>query len=351
MRAARFYPPRTIRIEEIPRPPARGGDVVIRVAACGLCGSDLAKVQSGTAAPGEVLGHEVAGVIEEIGPEARAISAPDGRRYSPGDRVVVAHHVPCFACHYCAHGNYSMCRGFKTSHLTPGGFSEYLSASAEHAAHSMLPIPRALSDEEATFMEPLACALKALPRLHLRPGDLAVLFGLGPMGLLFARLLRARAARVIGVEPNAERRARAAADLLATFAPQDPALAPRVRDETEGRGADAVVLLAGRGALVLDALSLVRDAGRICLFAASPGESSVPLPIDLIYYREVALFGSYSPDPAGFAEALALLAEGSVRVDDVVTHRLPIEETPEAFERAIRGEGMKFMIRPQGDHN
>lgn len=341
MRAARFHPPRTIRIEEMPRPRPDGGGVLIRVEACGLCGSDLAKYVHGTAAPGEVLGHEVAGVIEEVG---------GGARLSPGDRVVVAHHVPCFACHFCAHGDYSMCRGFKSSRLAPGGFAEHLVASAEHAAHSMHAIPSSLSLDDATFMEPLACALKALPRLDLRPGDLAVLFGLGPMGLLFARLLARRpGARLVGVEPNPERRARAARDLLAAFAPGDPALADRVRAETDGRGADAVILLAGRGALVADALALVRDAGRVCVFAASPGESAVPLPIDMMYYREVALFGSYSPNPAGFAEALALLTEGTVRVDDLITHRLPLDGTPEAFERAVRGEGLKFMIHPRGE--
>jgi L-iditol 2-dehydrogenase len=243
-----------------------------------------------------------------------------------------------------------MCRGFKTSRLTPGGFAEYLVASAEHAEHAMHAVPPALGLEEATFMEPLACALKALPRLDLRPGDLVVLFGLGPMGLLFARLLARRpGARLVAVEPNAERRARAARDAVAAFAPGDPALAERIRAETGGRGADAAILLAGRGALVGEALSLVRDAGRVCVFAAAPGESAVPIPIDMVYYREIALFGSYSPDPTGFAEALALLSERAVRVDDLITHRLPLDETPDAFERAVRGEGMKFMIRPRGE--
>jgi L-iditol 2-dehydrogenase len=348
MRAACFYPPRTIRIQEIPRPEPSAREVLVRVEACGLCGSDLAKFLHASAEPGEVLGHEVAGVVEAIGDGAPADSP--GARYRPGDRVVVAHHVPCFECHFCLHGNFSMCRGFKSSRLTPGGFSEFLVASSRHVAHSMLPIPRGLSFEEATFMEPLACALKALPALNLRASDLVVLFGLGPMGILFARLLSARhAARVIGVEPNEARRARASAEILGAFSPDDPALADRVHEETEGRGADAVILLAGRGSLVRDAVALSREAGRICVFAASSGESAVPLSIDLMYYREIVLFGSYSPDPAGFSEALAILADGTVRVGDLVTHRLPIEGTQEAFERAVRGDGLKFMIRPRGD--
>jgi L-iditol 2-dehydrogenase len=240
-----------------------------------------------------------------------------------------------------------MCRTFKTSALRPGGFAEHLVASAAHVAHTMLRIPDGLSLEAATFMEPLACALKALPRMNLRRGDLVVLFGLGPMGVLFARLLGGHeGARLVGVDPLADRRARAAGDLAAAFAPDDPALAERVRAETDGRGADAAVLLAGRGAVASAALGLVRDGGALCLFAAAPEEPSVPLPLHLMYYRELVVFGSYSPEPSGFADALALLANGTVRVDDLITHRLSLEETPAAFERALRGEGLKLIIRP-----
>jgi L-iditol 2-dehydrogenase len=338
MRAARFEPPGTIRIEEIPSPRRAPGEILLRVETCGLCGSDLAKVAYATAAPGEVLGHEVAGIVEE---------ADAGARFAVGDRVVVAHHAPCFQCHYCAHGNFSMCRTFKSSRLAPGGFAERLVASAAHVTHTMFAVPPRLSLEAATFMEPLACALKSLPRLNLVPGDLALVYGLGPMGILFARLLAGHAgARVVGVDPVAERRRIAAASLAGAFAPDDPALAAFVRDQTEGRGADAVVLAAGRGALARDALGLVREGGVVCIFAASPTETSVALPLSVMYYSEVVLFGSYSPNPGGFSQALALLAEGTVAVEDLITHRLPLDETPRAFAMAMRGEGLKIMIRP-----
>ncbi len=343
MRAARFHPPRTIRIEDLPRPEPAPGGVVLRVEACGLCGSDLAKFVHGTARDGEVLGHEVAGIVERA-----AAGGGSPARFAPGDRVVVAHHAPCGRCHYCVHGNYSMCRAFKSSALAPGGFAEFLVASEEHVARTMFRVPDGLSLEDATFMEPLACAIKAVPRLNLRPGDVVVLFGLGPMGLLFARLLaRRHAARLIGVDPIAERRALALPDLVAAFAPDDPALAERVLAETAGRGADAAILLVGRGAVAAAALPLVRDAGVVCLFAASPEESPVPLPLGVMYYRELVLYGSYSPDPDGFALALDLIAAGAVPVADLITERLPLDRTHEAFERAVRGEGMKFMIRPQ----
>lgn len=354
MRAACFHPPRSIRLEEIPRPEPAAGEILVRVAACGLCGSDLAKYTGGTARDGEVLGHEVAGVVERIGAGGAGAaegSGPRARGLRPGDRVVVAHHAPCFRCHYCAHGNFSMCRTFKASNLMPGGFAEHFVASAAHAAHTAFALPPALSFEEATFMEPLACALKAVPRLNLRPGDLVVLFGLGPMGILFARLLgRRERARVVGVDPVAERRDRARPDLVDAFAPGDAALAERVRTETGGRGADAALLLAGRGEVAALAIPLVRDGAAICLFAAAPDEPPVSLPVNLLYYRELVLYGSYSPDPAGFAEALALLAEGTVPVADLVTHRFPLEKTQEAFEGAIRGEGLKILVTPGERH-
>lgn len=338
MRAARYHAPSAIRIEEAPLPRRAPGQILVRVEVCGLCGSDVSKFAHGTAAPGEVLGHEVAGIVEEADADAP---------FAPGDRVAVAHHAPCLQCHYCARGSYSMCREFKSSRLDPGGFAEHLVASAAHVAGTMLPVPRGLSLEGATFMEPLACALKALPRMNLTPGDLAVVYGLGPMGILFARLLARHAgARVAGVDPVDERRRIAAGSLIGAFAPDDPALAAFVRDQTDGRGADAIVLAAGRGALAAEALGLVRPGGSVCLFAASPAETSVALPLSLMYYSEVVLFGSYSPNPGGYSQALALLAEGTVPVEDLITHRLPLDETPRAFAMAMRGEGLKIMIRP-----
>lgn len=343
MRAARYYPPNTIRVEATPSPSAAPGELLVRVETCGLCGSDVAKFAHAKGAAGEVLGHEVAGVVEEAPPSRTGSPA----RFSPGDRVVVAHHAPCFECHYCAHGNFSMCRTFKASNLAPGGFAERFVASAAHVATTAFVIPPAISFEAATFMEPIACALKAMPRLNLLPGDLAVVYGLGPMGILFARLLsRFAGARVVGVEPLAERRRAAAASLVASFAPGDAALAEFVRAESAGRGADAAVLCAGRGSLAAEAVALVREAGAVCLFAASPADSSVALPLSLVYYREVVLFGSYSPNPDGYATALSLLANGTIPVEDMISHRLPLEETQRAFEMAMRGEGLKIMIRP-----
>ncbi|MFN0151397.1 MAG: alcohol dehydrogenase catalytic domain-containing protein [bacterium] len=343
MRAARYHPPNTIRVAETPRPSPAPGEILVRVDVCGLCGSDVAKFAHGRGAGGDVLGHEVAGIVEEAPPPTDG--AP--HRFAPGDRVVVAHHAPCFECHYCAHGNFSMCRTFKASNLAPGGFAEYFVASSAHVATTAFVIPPTLSFEAATFMEPIACALKAMPRLNLRPGDLAVVYGLGPMGILFARLIsRYAGARVVGVEPIEERRAAARSSVVAAFAPGDDALSEFVRAETAGRGADGAVLCAGRGSLAAEAVALVRDAGAICLFAASPADSSVALPLSLVYYREVILYGSYSPGPDGYATALSLLSNRTILVEDLISHRLPLEETQRAFEMAMRGEGLKIMLRP-----
>jgi L-iditol 2-dehydrogenase len=181
VRAAVAYTGEMIRIEEMPAPAPTTGELVVRVRACGLCGSDLAKMfQQRLSAP-TVLGHEIAGEVVRVG---AGVSA-----FQVGDRVVVAHHVPCFGCHYCRHGNHSMCRSFKQSHLVPGGFAEEVLVPAEHVKLTTLRLPEQLSFDTASFTEPLACCLRSMRRWNLQPADVILIVGLGPMGLLMAQLV------------------------------------------------------------------------------------------------------------------------------------------------------------------
>ncbi|HSF33882.1 MAG TPA: alcohol dehydrogenase catalytic domain-containing protein, partial [Candidatus Tectomicrobia bacterium] len=197
MKAAVAYSEEMIRIEEVSLPAPRRGELVVQVRACGLCGSDLAKLfQQKLSAP-TVLGHEIAGEVVRIGAEVS--------QFQVGDRVVVAHHVPCYGCHYCRHGNYSMCRSFKQSNLIPGGFAEEVLVSAEHVKLTTLHLPAHVSFEEGSFTEPLACCLRSLRRWNLQPGDLVLVVGLGPMGLLMAQLVRASHGIVVGTDLDEKR--------------------------------------------------------------------------------------------------------------------------------------------------
>lgn len=320
-----------IRVEDRPAPGVGPGELLLRVRGCGLCGSDLAKLRAPSPGP-TVLGHEVVGEVAAAGPGAGDFRA--------GERVVVAHHVPCFACHYCRRGSPSMCRAFKASNLDPGGFAEYVRVPAENVRHATFRVPAGMPDAVAAFTEPLACCVRAVRRAGIEPGDTVVVAGLGAMGCLLVQLVLRRGARVLGVDPLAPRRGLLAA--LGPAAAVAPEALPGALDEvSEGRGADAVVLTVGEPAVVRQALGWVRDGGAVHLFV---GEDEGPLPIGAIYRRELTLAATYSSSPADLAEAFDLIRTGAVRVAELCSHRLPLEQLPEAVRLVEQREALKVFV-------
>jgi L-iditol 2-dehydrogenase len=342
VRAAVAYGGETIRIEEFPPPIPAPGELVVQVHACGLCGSDLAKMfQLKLPAP-TVLGHEITGEVLRIG---------DGvGHFQVGDRVVVAHHVPCYGCHYCRHANYSMCRGFKQSNLRPGGFAEEVLVPAEHVKLTTLRLPAQVSWEQGSFTEPLACCLRALRRWHLQPADVVLIVGLGAMGLLMAQLVQAHHGVVAGLDVDERRLAFAArVGVQAVCSAAEPQqLTAVIHKLTEGRGCDVVVLTAGHGDTLTTALEWVRDGGTITLFGNLAPELPAQLDPNVLYYREITLHGSYSPSPLELVHALQLIESRAVNVDLLITHRLPLEELPQAVELARTRRAVKAIINPYG---
>src|SRR5204863_653096 len=183
--------------ETWPRPVIGAGEVLLRLRGCGLCGSDIAKIGVPATKVPVVLGHELVGDVVEIGAGVAGVAV--------GDRAVAAHHVPCGACHFCRRGSESMCAAFKASNLDPGGFAEYVRVPAENVRHALFKVPRHVSDEAASFVEPLACCLRAVRRARVQPGDTAVVVGLGSIGCLFVQLLKRAGAAVVGADALAER--------------------------------------------------------------------------------------------------------------------------------------------------
>jgi L-iditol 2-dehydrogenase len=342
VKAAVAYGDATIRIEEMTLPVPRPGELVVRVRACGVCGSDLAKLFQHTLQCPTVLGHEIAGEVARVG---------DGTdRFRPGDRVVVAHHVPCFGCHYCRHGQYSMCRHFKQSNLHPGGFAEEVLVPAEHVRLTTLPVPDHVSFEAASFTEPLACCLRGMRRWNLQPGDVVVLVGLGPMGLLMAQLIQAHHGRVLGIDMDAGRLAFAehiGVNAVCSAADTER-LAQSIDDLTHGRGCDVVVLTAGHGGTVQEALRWVRDGGTIMLFGNLALQQPATLDPNVLYYREITLQGSYSPSPLELVHALHLIESQAVNVKQLISHRLPLAQLAEAVELARTRRAVKAIINPHG---
>jgi L-iditol 2-dehydrogenase len=336
VRAAVFRGAGRITPGEWPRPVAGAGELLLRVRGCGLCGSDIAKIVAPDTRGPAVLGHEIVGDVVEAGPGVAG--------FGVGDRVVAAHHVPCGACHYCRRGSESMCRAFKASNLDPGGFAEYVRVPAANVKHATFRIPDHLTDEEASFVEPLACCVRAVDRARVEPGDTAVVVGLGSIGSLFVQLLRRAGATVVAADPMVGRAA-LARELGAHVAGDADAVAGAARELSEGRGADHIVVTGGGADVLPWAAGVVREGGTLHFFAGGPGDS-LPLPLAILYHRELTVTSTYSSSPATLARAFWLLAAGKVEVDRLITHRLPLERLAEGVELMRRREAMKVYVTP-----
>jgi L-iditol 2-dehydrogenase len=337
MQAAVYEGNRQIRLGTLPVPGIGPGELLVKVKGCGLCATDTSKIDHALVTPPAVLGHEVVGTVAAVG--ARV----EGRTI--GERVVVSHHVPCYACHYCKHGNVSMCRTFKASHIDPGGFAEYIRVPALNTQYATFPIPLDLEDEEAAFTEPLACCLRAVKRLNPLLHDTVLLYGLGSIGLMLVQVLKLYRARVIGFDLIGERCERAkalGADL--TLTPEQTDGAQAVREATQGRGADAAILTVGGSRVLAGAIDLLRDGGVAMLFASDPAQPRGELDIHRFFHRELSLVSCYSPSTVELQEALTLLAERTVRVKALVTHRVPLADLDQGMRLFRDKQALKVFV-------
>jgi L-iditol 2-dehydrogenase len=337
MRAAVFHGAGRVVAGDWPRPAAGVGELLLRVRGCGLCGSDIAKIVAPDTRGPAVFGHEVVGDVVEAGEGVTG--------FAVGDRVVAAHHVPCGRCHYCRRGSESMCRAFKASNLDPGGFAEYVRVPAANVRYATFRVPAHLGDEEASFVEPLACCLRAVDRARVEPGDTAVVVGLGSIGCLFTQLLARAGAAVVGCDPLGPRAALARAAYGAREAGDAAAAAAAARALSEGRGADHVIVTGGGAGVLPWAAALVRDGGAIHYFAGGPGEA-LPLPLATLYHHELTITTTYSSSPATLARAFWLLAAGKVDVGRLITHRLPLARLADGVDLMRRREAMKVYVTP-----
>jgi len=336
VKAGVYTGPGTLELRDWPEPAAGPGELLVRVRGCGLCGSDILKVTSPDTKAPAVFGHEVVGEVVAVG---RGVA-----RFRAGERIVAAHHVPCFTCHYCRRGSPSMCRHFKRINLDPGGFAELCRVPAPNVEHATFALPAAMSDETASFTEPLACCLRAVKRCRVEAGDTAVVVGLGSIGCLLIQAFRLRGLAVFGADLVPARRSLgrgAGAQVLDS----DSDLDRTMREATEGRGADVVMLTAGGAALLPWAAARARDGGQLHYFAGGAGET-LPLALAELYHRELTLSATYSSSPLELREAFDLLSRGQVTVDGLITHRLPLAKLAYGVELMQRQEAVKVYITP-----
>jgi L-iditol 2-dehydrogenase len=347
VKAVIYHSYENIRIEQRPVPVIGEQEVLVRVSGCGLCGSDIIKIVQ-QASPPVILGHELSGIIVERG---RAVT-----ELAEGQRVIVAHHVPCGECHYCRHGNYSMCPSFKVSNIDPCGFAEYIRVPTEHVRHTTLPLSDTLSDEEASFTEPLACCVRAVRRMSFMDGDAIAIIGLGSIGLLMVQAVKALGKRAnkivhtIGVDILPERLALArelGIDEVLLAIPEETGLRDACYALTEGRGIDGAIITVGGAKPLLQALACLRKGGALSIFAAQAG--TVPINIETLYQQELSISSTYSSSPEDLRIALDLLTQREVQVERLISHRLPLEQFHEGVRLMRERAALKVYFQIAGE--
>jgi len=338
MKAAVYYSLNDIRVEEMPKPKIGPDEILVEMKACGICGSDLMEWYLKNRVP-LVLGHEPSGVIVEVGNKVKD--------FKLGERVFVHHHVACLTCHYCLRGDYTMCEKFRQTRIHPGGFAEYFRVPAPNLQIDTLKIPGNVSFEEATLIEPVACCLRALTKCKVQPRDTVVIIGAGPSGIIHTMLSRILGASQIIVSDLVKYRLEAAKRFGADLAinPRSENLAEKVREATDGRGADIVVVTAPNIKAFSEGMDICRKGGSLCIFApTSPKEYMRVSPYKL-FFSEIKVIPSYSTSHVETRTALKLISSGKIKAKELISHRFPLSHIGDAFKTAAEGnECLKVVV-------
>lgn len=340
MRVAMYYRNSDVRLEKIPVPKIGPDELLVKIVASGICGSDVLEWYRIKKAP-IVLGHEIAGDIAEAGSRVT--------RFKPGQRVFVSHHVPCNTCWYCLNGNHTVCQTLHTTNFDPGGFSEYVRVPAINVDRGTFVLPEGVSYEEGAFVEPLACVVRGQRMAGLKAGQTVVVMGSGISGLLHIMLARAMGAgRIVATDISAFRLQKArefGADVALDAREDVPA---KVRDANRGRPADLVIVCTGALTAFQQALKSVDRAGTVLCFATTDPGVELPIPLNDFWRNGITVLPSYANSPYDAQVAIELLAARRLPVSEMITHRLPLAETQKGFQLvAGAGDSLKVIIEPQ----
>jgi L-iditol 2-dehydrogenase len=337
MKAAVFHSKEDVHLEELPKPQIGHGEILLQVAGVGLCGTDVDKILCEAVPPGTVLGHEVVGTVAEVGEGVE--------HFQVGERVAVAHHASCGACHYCDRGSHSKCPLFLATNIYPGGFAEHVRVPPPNVRLTTFSIPDSVTFEQAVFTEPLGCCVRAVERSRLRPGDTALIVGMGSIGLMFVQLAKLQRTKVVVSDLLKDRLALAreyGADLVT-----NPVAGPgkeMVREATAGRGVDMVLFTVASQPILDQALSLVRAGGVIHVFAGRKKGLPVTFDLNELFEREISLITTYSPSPRTLREAFRLIVEGEVRTAELISHRLPLSDVLQGVRMMAEHRARKVYI-------
>jgi L-iditol 2-dehydrogenase len=340
MRFGKLAGPGTVVLEERPEPTPGRGEITVTLAACGVCGTDLEKLRGNYRTAG-LLGHEPVGRVAKVGEGVAGLTV--------GDRVFVHHHVPCYACEVCARGDYTFCPTYSKTNIDPGGFSDVFRVPRENVERkAVLKLHPKVDWDSGALLEPAACALTALRRVGLPERATVLVLGLGPVGLLYARLVRALGASWVGGTEIAPLRRKAAerGGIDVTLDPRDPmAVRAAVERATQGRGVDLAVVATGHPSVVTSAVELVRRGGTVNLFGLPEAGSRLDADLQDLYLRGVRVIPSYATTEPDIVEVHRRVVDGSLSIGDLVTHRVPLGDIAEAFRLAARpDEAVKVTV-------
>jgi L-iditol 2-dehydrogenase len=348
MHAAVYRGQSLVHVEEIPTPAIQAGEILIRVEACGICHTDLKKIEYNLLEPPRVFGHETAGTVAAVGAGVT--------KFRPGDRVVAFHHIPCLECFYCRRKLYAQCPVYKRVGITAGfepaggGFSQYVRVMEWIVERGVEKIPAGVSFERATLVEPLNTCLKAVVQCDPQPEDFVVVMGQGPIGLMFTMLTRRSGAKVAATDTIAERReisARCGAEL--TWDPRGTDIPGAVKKLTGGRGADLVIVAASAPGIVDQAMACSRPGARILLFAQTSATERIEASGADICVGERTLFGCYSASVDLQAESARLVFNGELPLEELISHRLPLVKIRSGIDLALHPgpKSLKIIVQPQ----
>lgn len=340
MKTASVKEPSVISVDEIQKPQLGSGDILVQMQACGICGSDLEKVFGQYGQPSMRLGHEPSGIVLDIG--------SDVTEFKKGDRVFTHHHVPCYDCHLCNHGNETMCKTYSETNLSPCGLSEEYVVPSWNVSHGgVLKIPDSLSYQEAAMIEPLACCVRSWKKYTYRDGDSVAIFGVGPTGMMHVMLAQAKKfSKIFCFDINDFRLNFARKfNITESINSVDENRKQKILDHTDARGVDVAIVATSSLKALDDAIDMVRKGGAVMMFGVPSKGATLNLDMSKIYSKEITIVTSYAASDIDTKEALNLLESSKINVKQLITHTYPITDSQKAFDHARSGDNaMKIII-------
>ena len=340
MKAAFVKGPAYVEIRTIEKSPVKSGEISVRMHACGICGSDLEKIYGQYSQPSMKLGHEPSGIIVEVGENVNDLKK--------GDRVFVHHHVPCYSCHFCLHGNETMCQKYSETNLLPCGLAEEFVVPEWNVSHGgVIKIPDVMSFDEAAMIEPLACCIRAWNKIQIKKGDSVAIFDAGPTGMMHVMLSKFYGLNEIFCFDVNDFRLDFAKKFQITesIKSTDFTAHEKILSKTQNRGVDIVIVATGSLSAITQAIEFVRKGGTVILFGIPSKDAKLQLDVSKVYSKEITIVPSYAASEADTMTAFRLIQDKSIQVKKLITHRFDLTESKKALEYAHQGnDAMKIII-------